>query len=90
MKSIDPKSVGLTARDRAVEITTGHIALVVDRRGRIIMSDGQRIKEKIEKVKSRYPAWRVSLMTQTAICSKTRVFFAENGIDIIDPQDDKV
>ena len=85
MKSINPKSIGLSARDRIVEITPGHLALVIDRKSRIIMADGRRILEKAEKVKSMHPEWRISLMTQTTICSKTRAFLSEAGVHVVDP-----
>lgn len=82
-EATDPKEMGLSARDRVEKMTDAHWALVVDRRSRIVMADGRRILEKAEKIRRTIPGVKVSLKTNAPVCSKTRVFLAEHGVDVI-------
>lgn len=82
-KNVDPKSVGLTSRDNVIEIGKDHIALVISRKSRIIMADGKRILGKLDIIQKNLKDAKVSLMTNTAICSKTIRFLNENGIEIL-------
>ena len=79
---IDPKFFGLTARDRVERLSTNHIALIVDRKSRIIMADGKRILEKVNKIQNHSPGIKVSLRTSAPVCSKTRTFLEGQGIEV--------
>ncbi len=82
-KMIDPKRFALPARTVILEVTTNHFAIVVERKSRIIMADGQKILDKVERIKSMQPESKVSLKTCAPLCSKTRTFLSEHDIDII-------
>ncbi|MCK5147345.1 hypothetical protein KAR48_11350 [bacterium] len=80
--SIDPKKYRLSAHVVLHQIDENHLALVMERRSRIIMADGQKIMEKIDTIRSQRPGLKVSLMTSTPLCSKTVRFLEEEGIEI--------
>ena len=75
---LDPKQFGLNSRTSLLE-KKNIIAIVVDRKSRIIMKDGKRIVDqayKIKKTKSK----SVVLLTSAPVCSKTKTFLLENDI----------
>lgn len=78
-----PESFGLSSRTRISTLGTNHIAFVVDRKSRIIMKDGRIVLEKAEKVWDQNPNMTVSLRTNAPVCSKTRAFLNDRGIDIL-------
>ena len=81
---VDPKTFGLTAATRIEQSDKDTYAIVIQRKSRIIMKDGKTLLEKVEKIRSRYPAANVSLRTTAPVCSKTRAFLKENGVSVID------
>ena len=78
-----PESFGLSSRTRISTVGTDHIAFVVDRKSRIIMKDGRGVLEKAEKVWSLNPTLTISLKTNAPVCSKTRAFLKDRGIDVL-------
>jgi hypothetical protein len=82
MTQIDPKQIGLSSRDRIERISYNQLALVIDRKSRIVMADGKRILEKVRKIQKNEPGVTVTLQTKAPVCSKTRTFLAENNVTI--------
>lgn len=82
-ESIDPEKYGLTSRDRIVKIDENHLAIIVNRKSRIVMKDGKRVLEKAEKIRRQLPGVRLSLKTSAPVCGKTRMFLQERGIEVI-------
>jgi hypothetical protein len=80
---IDPKSFGLPPRTVLEQVEKGHIAIVVRRKSRIIMKDGQNILEKARTIRRQAGEVRVSLLTNAPVCSKTIGFLADNGIEVV-------
>ena len=80
---IDPKSFGLTSRDHLIQLDDGSLALVIKRKSRVIMADGKRILEKINKIRVHRPDIRISLKISAPLCSKTKVFLEKENIQII-------
>lgn len=80
---MDPKSLGLPPRTVLEQVEKAHIAIVVRRKSRIIMKDGQIILEKARKIRSQAGEVRVSLHTNAPVCSKTLRFLADNGIEVV-------
>ncbi len=81
--TIDPKKYGLHPRTVLKKITGRHIAIVIDRKSRIIMSDGKKILEKAEKIKEKNKNMKVSLETTAPVCSKTKNFLSDEGIELM-------
>ena len=59
-----------------------NIAIVVDRKSRIIMKDGYKIVEAVKQIKNKTNSC-VSLATTAPVCSKTIKFLNKNDIKII-------
>ena len=49
-EELDPKDFGLQSRTIIERINQNTIALVINRKSRIIMSDGRKILDKVEKI----------------------------------------
>jgi hypothetical protein len=76
IKILDPKEFGLCSRTAVGETVDGKIALLKDRKSRIIMNDGRKILEQILKIK-------ITTSKDVAVCSKTTKFFKEHNIELI-------
>ena len=80
---IDPQSLGLLPRTVVEEIDTKTLAIVINRKSRIIMADGRKILAKAEKIKQAKPGCKVVLKTTAPLCKKTLQYFADHGIGVI-------
>ena len=80
---IDPAQFGLHPRTAIEELSMNHFALVISRKSRIIMSDGKKILEKAGRIKKVNKTVKVSLKISGPVCSKTRKFLHEHGIETI-------
>lgn len=79
---LSPKAFGLSPGTVIEQLGDSTIALVIDRKSRIIMADGRKIVEKISAIRQHLPAYRVILKTSAPLCSKTSNMFAEAGVEI--------
>jgi hypothetical protein len=82
MNRIDPKEFGLHARTVLEQVDEHTVALVMDRKSRIIMADGRKIVEKAAKIQKIRPKITVVLKTSAPVCSKTVIFLQKGGITI--------
>ena len=78
MQKLEPQSYGLSNRTNLVRIDNS-IGIVIDRKSRIIMKDGDRIVKQAQviQVKENKP---VVLITSAPVCSKTKQYFSANNI----------
>ena len=78
MKKLEPQSYGLSNRTNLVRIDNS-IGIVIDRKSRIIMKDGDRIVKQAQaiQVKENKP---VVLFTSAPVCSKTKQYLSANNI----------
>jgi hypothetical protein len=81
-KYLDPTSLGLPSRTIIEEIDRNTLAIVIKRKSRIIMADGEKILEKVLKIKETRPGMNVILKTNTPICSKTLIYFTGKGFKV--------
>ena len=79
---VDPKTFGLHPSTRIEVREAGVYAIVIRRKSRIIMKDGRTILAKVEKIQAHAPETRVFVQTTAPVCSKTRAFLKEKGVDI--------
>lgn len=79
---LDPQSLGLPPRTIVVEIAPDTIAIVINRKSRVVMADGKKIVAKADKIKKIKPGRKVILKTSAPVCSKTLLFLADNGIEV--------
>lgn len=80
---LDPKKFGLPARSIIEKLDHNCFALIMERKSRIIMADGEKILQKIEKIKLAKPGAKVLLKTTAPVCSKTALFLEGHGIAIL-------
>jgi hypothetical protein len=80
---IDPVALGLHVRTSVIKIDDNHLALVKDRKSRIIMNDGMKILKNAETTWKTHPGIRISVKTAAPVCSKTRAFLKQRGIEIL-------
>jgi hypothetical protein len=83
-KILDSKEFGFTPSTRLELLKENSVAIVIDRKSRIIMKDGKKILEKAEIIKEKMGDCVISVKTSAPVCSKTTKFLTENGIEVLD------
>ncbi len=83
-KKINSGFYSTRSRTVLVEISNSHIAIVKNRKSRIIMKDGEKIINEASGIRKVSPDIKISLLTNAPVCSKTRKLLKENEIDIIE------
>ena len=81
--TLSAKEFGLPTKTVLEQIDENTIAIVIDRKSRIIMADGKKILAKTKKIKAFQPLCTIVLKTSAPICSKTIQFFEIEGIRLI-------
>jgi len=81
---IDPKTVGLSTKTKIGKLTEDEWYIVIDRKSRVIMKDGERVERIAAILKKRNPRRKVALATSAPVCSKTTVYLSARGISIKD------
>jgi len=82
-KFIDPLLFGLTPSTKLKQISTTQFEIVIQRKSRIIMKDGEGILAKADKIKKHVPDVQINLATSAPVCGKTKVFLEEHGIGVV-------
>jgi hypothetical protein len=82
METIDPKQFNLHARTILRKVDSSSIAVVIHRKTRIVMKDGRGILEKAKKIQEKLPGAKVILETTAPVCSKTKIYLKENGVEV--------
>ena len=78
MQSLSPKDYGLTSKVKLIQ-SDEHIGIIIDRKSRIIMKDGLRILDQVNKIKKN-KNHVIRLYTSAPVCSKTKVFLNKHDI----------
>lgn len=77
---VDPGQFGLPARTALEEVDSRTLAIVIDRKSRLIMADGRKILEKAAMIRKMQPGCIVVLKTTAPVCSKTAQFLKDHNI----------
>ena len=80
--NLSPHYYNLTARTQLKELSTAHIAIVKRIKSRIIQKDAWKIVEAAEKIKAIEPTFKVGLVCNDNICSKSLKVLEENDIEV--------
>lgn len=80
---IDAKKFGLPSTTILEDVDPHLMALVINRKSRILMKDGAKIIEKVDKIRAQLPWVQVVLKTTAPVCSKTIRLLKAEEIDII-------
>lgn len=62
------------------QIDDNTFVLTIKRKSRIIMKDGRKLLEKIQKLWEQFPDARIEIRATAPICSKTRQYFIDKGL----------
>ncbi|HOO73363.1 MAG TPA: hypothetical protein PK926_16505 [Spirochaetota bacterium] len=79
-KKIDPEDFNLKSTVILEEIKPGKIAIVINRKSRIIMKDGIKLLEQAKMIWHQKSKVKIVIKTSTPVCSKTKTFLEDNGI----------
>lgn len=79
---VDPKEFDLPPRTVLEKIDKDKFAFVINRKSRIVMADGKKILQKATKIKASIPDAEVVLKTTAPVCSKTKQFLGDEGIEL--------
>lgn len=79
---LNPKAYNLPPRTKLAKMTEDTIGIIIDRKSRIIMSDGKKIVLKVQAIKAVAPSLKVSIVTTAPVCNKTRVFLEQSDIHL--------
>jgi len=77
---LTPQQFNLPARTLLEQIDDKTIAIVLNRKSRIIMADGRKILDKARKIKQSQSSITVVLKTTAPVCSKTIQFLKSEGV----------
>ena len=81
-KCVDPKLYGLPPSTKLIQAGTYQFEIVIQRKSRIIMKDGEGLLTKVNKIKDHVPNAKVNLNTSAPVCSKTKTFLEGHGISV--------
>ena len=82
-KTIQCSDYQLKGRIKIWEVGENHIALVKERKTRLVKKDAETIIQQIEMIREKNPQLKVSLATSAPICSKSTALLREADIEII-------
>ncbi len=80
---VTAKQFGLHPKTVLEQVDENTIAIVINRKSRIIMADGKKIVEKSAKIRDILPSITVVLKTTAPVCSKTLTFLQSVGIQLV-------
>ncbi len=79
---IDPGIFGISGRPLIEKTGPASYTIVINRKSRIIMSDGKKISAMAEKIRATVREAEISLKSSAPVCGKTRKYLTELGIEI--------
>ena len=79
-EQLDPEKFGLSKRVELLKLGRNHIGIVKNRKSRIIMADGRKLLEIAEYIRKINPNYKISIITNAPVCSKTTDFLKEHYI----------
>jgi hypothetical protein len=77
---IEPKSIGIRSRIKILK-KNNLIIMEIDRKSRIIMKDGEKIRSNVNIIKNNFNL-PVELHTSAPVCSKTRIYLEKEDIKV--------
>ncbi|MBT6940487.1 MAG: hypothetical protein HN994_08835 [Candidatus Marinimicrobia bacterium] len=87
LNRIDSTAYGLSARTNPVKRNDNSIAIVIDRKSRIVMKDFDRILQIVDHVQQKDKHLTFVVATPAPVCSKTKKALKSKKILTISPSD---
>ena len=81
---VDPKLFGLHHATQLEQSGKKRFVIVINRKSRIIMKDGEKIVQKADRIRKKVPGAAVSLRSSAPMCSKTKAMLQANKVEIIE------
>lgn len=82
MDKLDPRKFGLDGRTVLEWVDDHTMALVMDRKTRILLADTERILAKINKIHEIQADTDIVIKTSAPVCSKAVSFLDKSGVSI--------
>jgi len=79
---IDPKLFGLHSSTKIEQTGEKQFIIIIKRKSRIIMNDGEKIVVKAALIREKVPGAVVSLRTTAPVCGKTKAMLQDNKVEI--------
>ena len=83
MKRIDPIEYNLSSRTTLYK-KMGVIFIIIDRKSRIIMKDGNRIFKQSKSIWSAEPSCHIKVATSAPVCAKTKEYLRKGDIEVLE------
>jgi len=83
MEAVDPRNYNLSSKTKLLKDSSGSIFIVIDRKSRVIMKDGNRLVKIAEHIKEVNQNKNISLLTSAPVCSKTKKLLSQNNISVL-------
>ena len=81
-EQLDSEKFGLSKRVELLKLGQNHIGIVKNRKSRIIMADGRKLLEIAECIRKINPNYKISIITNAPVCSKTTALLKEHSITL--------
>ena len=81
MVNIDPKKYGFHPRVK-LKGNGKEIFVLIERKSRVIMKDGNRIIQMAEKIKQTNPTKKISVLSTAPVCGKTEQLLLKNNLQL--------
>ena len=82
-RPIDPKIFNLHPATKIEQSDEKQFVIVMNRKSRIIMKDGEKILQKAARIIEKVPGAIVSLRTTAPVCSKTKALLQEDKVVLV-------
>jgi len=82
-EAVDPKIFGLHPATKLEQAGEKRFIIVMNRKSRIIMKDGEKIVQKAARILEKVPGASVSLRTTAPVCSKTKALLQANQVALV-------
>ncbi len=82
-KFVDPKLFDLPSSTKLRQAGANQFDIIIRRKSRIIMKDGECILTKASKIKQHVTNAKVSLKTSAPVCGKTKSFLKGHNISVL-------
>tara|TARA_B100000886_G_scaffold50013_1_gene30819 strand:+ start:752 stop:1009 length:258 start_codon:yes stop_codon:yes gene_type:complete len=83
MKPVDPKTYNLSPRTKLLENNKGSLFVIIDRKSRVVMKDGNKIVKIVEDIRKVNQNKKISLLTSAPVCSKTKKHLSKYSIPVL-------
>jgi len=83
METVDPRNYNLPTRTKLLKDGSGSLFIVIDRKSRVVMKDGNKVLNVAKHIKEVNQNTTISLLTSAPVCSKTKEFLLKHKISVL-------